>query len=183
VNCWCQELTGECLKRIGVTILLTSLCNSSAFFIAAIIPIPAMRAFCLQVHAHCQKHLFVTLNGHHAYFCKRVNWSCCVVIIGDLYLQRVFRDINVLEVSLAFLKTQKSWGIWELWNSVSNCAKYHCYHSVTHSIRQCLLGRDLSFIRQVATLVEAEVCAVPALLVLLMLSFLSLSAALYSVVR
>jgi len=45
----CQELTGECLKRIGVTILLTSLCNSFAFFLAAIIPIPAMRAFCLQV--------------------------------------------------------------------------------------------------------------------------------------
>lgn len=42
------EQTGECLKRIGVTVLLTCFGNSSAFFMAAIIPIPAMRAFCLQ---------------------------------------------------------------------------------------------------------------------------------------
>lgn len=44
-----QEQTGECLKRTGVAILLTSFGNSSAFVVAAIIPIPAMRAFCLQV--------------------------------------------------------------------------------------------------------------------------------------
>jgi EST family sterol transporter len=43
-----HEITGECLKRVGVTVLLTSLCNSCAFFLASIIPIPAMRAFCLQ---------------------------------------------------------------------------------------------------------------------------------------
>ncbi|KAK2149885.1 hypothetical protein LSH36_433g03015 [Paralvinella palmiformis] len=42
------EQTGECLKRVGVSILLTSVSNACAFFIAAIIPIPALRAFCLQ---------------------------------------------------------------------------------------------------------------------------------------
>ncbi|XP_050403061.1 protein patched homolog 1 isoform X2 [Patella vulgata] len=40
--------TGECLKRTGVTVLLTSLSNMLAFFTAAIIPIPALRAFSLQ---------------------------------------------------------------------------------------------------------------------------------------
>ncbi|KAH9499847.1 Protein patched 1 [Bulinus truncatus] len=43
-----QELTGEVLKRSGVTVLLTSFSNILAFFTAAIIPIPALRAFTLQ---------------------------------------------------------------------------------------------------------------------------------------
>ncbi|PVD22694.1 hypothetical protein C0Q70_15950 [Pomacea canaliculata] len=43
-----QELTGEVLKRTGVTVLLTSVTNMLAFFSAAIIPIPALRAFSLQ---------------------------------------------------------------------------------------------------------------------------------------
>lgn len=43
-----NEQTGECLKRTGVTILLTSVNNMLAFFTAAIIPIPALRAFSLQ---------------------------------------------------------------------------------------------------------------------------------------
>ncbi|GFR79109.1 protein patched homolog 1 [Elysia marginata] len=43
-----QEVTGEVLKRTGVTVLLTSLSNMMAFFTAAIIPIPALRAFTLQ---------------------------------------------------------------------------------------------------------------------------------------
>ncbi|XP_013398571.1 protein patched homolog 1 isoform X2 [Lingula anatina] len=43
-----KEQTGECLKRTGVTVLLTSITNASAFFMAAIIPIPALRAFVLQ---------------------------------------------------------------------------------------------------------------------------------------
>lgn len=37
------------LKRTGVTVLLTSVTNMLAFFSAAIIPIPALRAFSLQV--------------------------------------------------------------------------------------------------------------------------------------
>ncbi|XP_064624757.1 protein patched homolog 1-like isoform X2 [Lineus longissimus] len=43
-----MEQTGEVLKRTGVSILLTSLCNMFAFFLAAIIPIPALRVFTLQ---------------------------------------------------------------------------------------------------------------------------------------
>nr|KAI8754123.1 protein patched-like protein 1-like [Biomphalaria glabrata] len=43
-----HELTGEVLKRSGVTVLLTSFSNMLAFFTAAIIPIPALRAFTLQ---------------------------------------------------------------------------------------------------------------------------------------
>lgn len=44
-----QEQTGECLKRTGVSVLLTSISNVCAFFAAAIIPVPALRAFALQV--------------------------------------------------------------------------------------------------------------------------------------
>lgn len=40
--------TGEILKRSGVSILLSSVSNACAFFAAAIIPIPALRAFSLQ---------------------------------------------------------------------------------------------------------------------------------------
>lgn len=43
-----MEQTGECLKRTGVSVLLTSLSNIMAFLAAAIIPIPALRAFSLQ---------------------------------------------------------------------------------------------------------------------------------------
>ncbi|KAL8597752.1 hypothetical protein ACOMHN_001711 [Nucella lapillus] len=42
------ELSGEVLKRTGVTVLLTSVTNLLAFFAAAIIPIPALRAFSMQ---------------------------------------------------------------------------------------------------------------------------------------
>ena len=37
------------MKRTGVSVLLTSVSNMFAFFVAAIIPIPALRAFALQV--------------------------------------------------------------------------------------------------------------------------------------
>ncbi|CAH1772357.1 unnamed protein product, partial [Owenia fusiformis] len=43
-----MDQTGECLKRTGVSVLITSLSNACAFFMAAIIPIPALRAFALQ---------------------------------------------------------------------------------------------------------------------------------------
>ena len=44
-----QDQAGELLKRTGCTVLLTSISNSGAFLIAAIIPIPALRIFSLQV--------------------------------------------------------------------------------------------------------------------------------------
>ena len=40
---------GEVLRRAGVSVLLTSLCNVMAFLSAAILPIPALRSFSLQV--------------------------------------------------------------------------------------------------------------------------------------
>ena len=43
-----DDHTGEVLKRSGVSILLSSVSNACAFFAAAIIPIPALRAFSLQ---------------------------------------------------------------------------------------------------------------------------------------
>ncbi|XP_052776119.1 protein patched homolog 1-like isoform X1 [Mya arenaria] len=43
-----KEQTGECLKRTGTSILLTSVSNMLAFFSAVIIPIPALRSFALQ---------------------------------------------------------------------------------------------------------------------------------------
>lgn len=42
------EQTGVVLKRTGLSVLLTGISNVSAFFAAALIPIPALRVFCLQ---------------------------------------------------------------------------------------------------------------------------------------
>lgn len=44
-----QEQTGMVLKRTGLSVLLTSLSSMCAFFAAAIIPIPALRVFSIQV--------------------------------------------------------------------------------------------------------------------------------------
>ncbi|KAJ7993967.1 hypothetical protein DPEC_G00261060 [Dallia pectoralis] len=43
-----SDRTGECLKRTGASVALTSISNVTAFFMAALIPIPALRAFSLQ---------------------------------------------------------------------------------------------------------------------------------------
>ncbi|XP_074991914.1 protein patched homolog 1-like [Calonectris borealis] len=43
-----EDRTGECLKRTGASVALTSISNVTAFFVAALIPIPALRAFSLQ---------------------------------------------------------------------------------------------------------------------------------------
>ena len=50
-----QDQAGDLLKKTGCTVLLTSISNSGAFLIAAIIPIPALRIFSLQV---CDNLLF-----------------------------------------------------------------------------------------------------------------------------
>lgn len=44
-----QERTGECLQRTGTSVALTSISHMVAFFMAALVPIPALRAFSLQV--------------------------------------------------------------------------------------------------------------------------------------
>uniref|UniRef100_A0A8C3FJ33 Patched 2 n=1 Tax=Chrysemys picta bellii TaxID=8478 RepID=A0A8C3FJ33_CHRPI len=43
-----KERTGECLRRTGTSVALTSISNMIAFFMAALVPIPALRAFSLQ---------------------------------------------------------------------------------------------------------------------------------------
>ncbi|KAM4754098.1 protein patched homolog 1-like isoform 2-T2 [Cyanocitta cristata] len=43
-----EDRTGECLKRTGASVALTSISNVTAFCMAALIPIPALRAFSLQ---------------------------------------------------------------------------------------------------------------------------------------
>lgn len=43
---------GECLKSTGTSVALTSVNNMVAFFMAALVPIPALRAFSLQVRPH-----------------------------------------------------------------------------------------------------------------------------------
>lgn len=45
---------GECLQRTGTSVTLTSINNMVAFFMAALVPIPALRAFSLQVRPHRQ---------------------------------------------------------------------------------------------------------------------------------
>lgn len=47
--CAPQERTGECLRRTGTSVALTSVSNMIAFFMAALVPIPALRAFSIQV--------------------------------------------------------------------------------------------------------------------------------------
>lgn len=44
-----EERTGLVLKKSGLSVLLASLCNVMAFLAAALLPIPALRVFCLQV--------------------------------------------------------------------------------------------------------------------------------------
>ncbi|XP_045836163.1 protein patched homolog 2 isoform X4 [Meles meles] len=43
-----MERTGECLQRTGTSVALTSINHMVAFFMAALVPIPALRAFSLQ---------------------------------------------------------------------------------------------------------------------------------------
>ncbi|CAK8675849.1 unnamed protein product [Clavelina lepadiformis] len=43
-----EERTGECLKRVGVSVFLTSVAILSGFLFSLIIPMPALRAFGLQ---------------------------------------------------------------------------------------------------------------------------------------
>uniref|UniRef100_A0A4W4FF10 SSD domain-containing protein n=1 Tax=Electrophorus electricus TaxID=8005 RepID=A0A4W4FF10_ELEEL len=43
-----KERTGDCLRRTGTSVALTSINNMIAFLMAALVPIPALRAFSLQ---------------------------------------------------------------------------------------------------------------------------------------
>ncbi|KAL0966060.1 hypothetical protein UPYG_G00290300 [Umbra pygmaea] len=48
INIPFKERTGDCLRRTGTSVALTSINNMTAFFMAALVPIPALRAFSLQ---------------------------------------------------------------------------------------------------------------------------------------
>uniref|UniRef100_A0A8C5BMB5 SSD domain-containing protein n=1 Tax=Gadus morhua TaxID=8049 RepID=A0A8C5BMB5_GADMO len=48
INIPFKERTGDCLRRTGTSVALTSVNNMVAFFMAALVPIPALRAFSLQ---------------------------------------------------------------------------------------------------------------------------------------
>ena len=43
-----QDQVGEVLRKAGVSVVTTAVCNVSAFLAAALIPIPALRSFCFQ---------------------------------------------------------------------------------------------------------------------------------------
>ena len=45
-----QDQVGSVMRKCGVSVMTTSICNIAAFTAAAIIPIPAMRSFCFQVY-------------------------------------------------------------------------------------------------------------------------------------
>ena len=56
-----QGQIGECLRRSGVSVLQISICNLCAFLAAAIIPIPALRAFAFQAAVLTAVNLFTML--------------------------------------------------------------------------------------------------------------------------
>ena len=43
-----QDQVAEVLRKAGVSVVTTAVCNVAAFLAAALIPIPALRAFCFQ---------------------------------------------------------------------------------------------------------------------------------------
>lgn len=47
-----SEISRRCLEKVGHSVTLTSVTNGAGFFLAAIIPIPAMRDFALQVNSN-----------------------------------------------------------------------------------------------------------------------------------
>ncbi|KAK7100530.1 hypothetical protein V1264_023464 [Littorina saxatilis] len=94
----CSELSGEVLKRTGVTVLLTSLTNMLAFFTAAIIPIPALRAFSLQAG------LLVLFNMG----------SVLIVFPAIVSLDLVRRDDNRIDVLCCFQSAGPSNQVLEL---------------------------------------------------------------------
>ena len=56
-----QDQVGEVLRKAGVSVLTTAVCNVAAFLAAAIIPIPALRSFCFQAALLTALNLFSML--------------------------------------------------------------------------------------------------------------------------
>ena len=53
-KCDIKTLLISTIRTVGPSITLTSLTNSAGFFLSAIIPIPAIRNFAIQVRGICQ---------------------------------------------------------------------------------------------------------------------------------
>jgi predicted RND superfamily exporter protein len=62
-----SEITRKCLEKVGHSITLTSVTNSAGFLLAAVIPVPAMREFALQVAICIIIDYFVLLFAFPAY--------------------------------------------------------------------------------------------------------------------
>lgn len=75
-----QDRTGECLKRTGASVALTSISNVTAFFMAALIPIPALRAFSLQVSLYG-----ILLALMHGPIMKGQWWCLLVVVLKSVF--------------------------------------------------------------------------------------------------
>ncbi|KAM8789444.1 protein patched homolog 2 isoform 2-T2 [Rhynchonycteris naso] len=80
-----QDRMGECLLRTGASVALTSINNIVAFFMAALVPIPALRAFSLQaaivVSCNFAAVMLVfpavlSLDLHRRH-CRRLDVLCC----------------------------------------------------------------------------------------------------------
>uniref|UniRef100_H3DCR3 Patched 2 n=1 Tax=Tetraodon nigroviridis TaxID=99883 RepID=H3DCR3_TETNG len=83
-----EERMGNCLRRTGTSIALTSINNMTAFFMAAIVPIPALRVFSLQAAIVVVLNLVMVLLIFPAILCldlyrreaKRLDILCCLYI-------------------------------------------------------------------------------------------------------
>lgn len=81
-----KSLIASTLRKVGPSITLTSITNSSGFFLAAIIPIPAMRVFALQVGIAIVFNYFALLFGLPSYLvldtlrvrAKLLDFFCCI---------------------------------------------------------------------------------------------------------
>ena len=81
-----QERTGECLRRTGTSVTLTSINNMVAFFMAALVPIPALRAFSLQVRPHpwlgAQARVGMEPSGLHPGFVPLLSTPQAAIVVG-----------------------------------------------------------------------------------------------------
>ena len=120
-----QEQTGECLKRTGTTVLLTSVTNMLAFFSAVIIPIPALRAFALQVRVILFYYIY---NMWFSCLCYKVNNNCIGCIFIHIHVNWIllfcinrFMQIMLTKVRLQFLYNEEKCFSWLLFYFFFSC--------------------------------------------------------------
>ena len=141
-----QEQTGECLKRTGTTVLLTSVTNMLAFFSAVIIPIPALRAFALQVRVILFYYIY---NTWFSCLCYKVNNNCigCIFIHINwilLFCINRFMQIMLTKERLQFLYNGEKCFSWLFFISSfpASISRFflveiqvnHCWHILVYSM-------------------------------------------------